>query len=118
MTKPDVTTNDIMEFLQEHMVTKEELQSELSSVKKELRDEMNSMHNGLITEIRGTELKLLDAMDEKLTNLKGDLIVMMRGEDQKLTFLIKKMLERKLLSEQDANEILSLHPFPQSTRSL
>ncbi len=107
MTKPDITTNDIMEFLQEHMVTKEELHSELSSLRNELR-----------SEIRQSELKILDSVDEKLSNLKGDLTVMMRGEDRKLTFLIKKMLERKLLSKEDADEILSLHPFPQSTRSL
>lgn len=53
-------------------------------------------------------------MDDKLANLKGDLTVLMRKEDRKLGALIGLLAQRKIISEADAKQILSLEPFPKS----
>jgi hypothetical protein len=53
-------------------------------------------------------------IDDKLADLKGDLIIMMRKEDRKLGALIGLLAQRKVISEKDAKQILSLEPFPKS----
>jgi hypothetical protein len=90
-----VSTNEIMEFLQDHMVMKEEFESRMNRQK----------------------LEFLDSMDEKLATLKGDLIVLMRGEDKKLSTLIEVLASKQVLSQDEAQSILAMHPFPQMTRS-
>jgi len=74
-----------MEFLQEHMVTKQELKEELKNMvtKQELKEELQKLR-----------LDFLDSLDEKISTLKGDLTVMMRGEDKKLVALMNRKLIR------------------------
>ena len=89
-------------------MTKEELRLELSKMatKDELRSEMNKQ-----------KLELLDAMDDKLANLKGDLTIMMRGEDKKVNRLIALMESKRLLTTEEAGTLLDLLPFPQAQRA-
>ncbi|NQV11765.1 hypothetical protein HQ524_00225 [Candidatus Uhrbacteria bacterium] len=94
----DVSTNEIMEFLNKHMVTKEDHDQGLKEGAGNLRD---------------SELRMLDHMDEKLADLKGDLVVMMRKEDKKLSALIELLEKKHVIDEQEASEILQLQPFPQ-----
>jgi hypothetical protein len=89
----NVTTDEIMDFLLENMVTKEEMDQKLNSL----------------------ELKLNDAMDDKLLNLKGDLINVVRKEDRKLIELVALLKKKKVLSDDDVRELLALEPFPQMT---
>jgi len=105
MEHDEITTNDIMGFLQEHMVTKQELKEELKDMvtKQELRQELNKQ-----------KLDILDSMDEKISTLKGDMTVMMRGEDKKLVALIDLLKNKKVIDEQEAYALTSLHPFPQT----
>jgi hypothetical protein len=53
-------------------------------------------------------------LDDKLIDLKADLTVVMRKEDHKLEALTRLLASKKVISEDDANNILSLEPFPQS----
>ncbi|TAL49899.1 hypothetical protein EPN81_04285 [Patescibacteria group bacterium] len=109
MDKPDATTTDIMEFLQDHMVTKEEFRGEINR--------LDSKINQLDGKINQTKLDILDAMDEKLGSLKGDLIVMMRNEDKKVTMLIEILKQKNVLDKNDVDALSVLQPFPQSIRS-
>lgn len=72
MDDKQVTTNDIMEFLQDHMVMKEEFYSEIGQVRSEI--------NALDVKLNKTKLDLIDAMDEKNALLRGDIVVLMRRE--------------------------------------
>jgi hypothetical protein len=102
MPKGDATTNEIMEFLQEHMVTREEF------------NQLDGKVGGLEQKLNQTKLDILDSIDEKLGNLKGDLIILMRKEDKKVDHLIKLLQEKSILSEEDAVSLLEIRPFPQS----
>ena len=62
-------------------------------------------------------LRLNDAMDEKLGDLKGDLVVLMRKEDKKLTELVNVLKERHIISEEDVKRVLGMEPFPQISLS-
>lgn len=53
-----------------------------------------------------------DYLDEKLGDLKGDLIVTMRKEDAKLRVLIEILRGKSVISEDEEKRILSMEPFP------
>lgn len=55
-----------------------------------------------------------DYLDEKLSDLKGDLSIIVRKEDKKLAELVKVLEERKVLSAADVKRILAMEPFPQT----
>ncbi len=52
-----------------------------------------------------------DYLDEKLMDLRGDLIVMIRKEDNKLLKLVETVENRKLISHQESQIIMSMEPF-------
>lgn len=108
MDAKQVTTNEIMEFLQDHMVLKEEfngLRGEFTG----LRDQVQKLE----VKVNQVKLDLIDAMDEKIGALKGDLVVMMRSEDKKLNSLVHLLAERKVLDDMAVHSILTMQPFPQ-----
>ncbi|MBU0531618.1 MAG: hypothetical protein ABIG32_02295 [Candidatus Uhrbacteria bacterium] len=90
----EVTTNEIMDFLKDNMMTKEEgaTKQDLAKLKHDI----------------------LDSMDEKLADLKGDLTILMRKEDKKVVELINVLKEKEVLSLEEAEKLLALEPFPQS----
>ncbi len=54
-----------------------------------------------------------DYLDDKLGDVKGDLVILMRKEDRKLQSLIDILHKRKVISAQEVKQILSMQPFPQ-----
>lgn len=98
MEKNQTTTDEIMDFLKEHMVTKEEAKNFATK-----------------SDLRAQELRLLDAMDDKLINLKGDLINVIRKEDRKLIELVTILRKRDAINDDDVKQLLALEPFPQSS---
>ncbi|MBI2416179.1 MAG: hypothetical protein HYV33_06000 [Candidatus Kerfeldbacteria bacterium] len=55
-----------------------------------------------------------DYLDDKLADLKGDLTVLIRKEDHKMTALVKLLHHKQILSEQEADQIFAMEPFPQT----
>ena len=60
-----------------------------------------------------TKYYLNDKLDEKLADLRGDLVVLVRKEDVKMKKLIDILKKRNLLNDNEFNEIMSMEPFPQ-----
>lgn len=115
--KQDVTTNQIMEFLQEHMVIREEfegLKREMVT-KGEFKEELSKMvtKDELRQSLNKQKLEILDAIDDKLVNLKGDMIALVRKEDKKVVGLIELSKKKKLITTDEANGLLKMEPFPQ-----
>jgi predicted nuclease with TOPRIM domain len=52
-----------------------------------------------------------DYLDEKMADLRGDLVVLMRKEDTKVGKLIEILKRRKVITEIEEKEILSMEPF-------
>ena len=52
-----------------------------------------------------------DYLDDKLADLRGDLVILMRKEDTKVGKLIEILKRRKVISEDETKEILSMEPF-------
>lgn len=85
-----VTTNEIMDYLKDNMVTNDELGVALNKQK----------------------LEIFDHVDEKLADLKGDLVVLMRKEDRKLITLTELLLNKKILTPAEAKSVFQMEPFP------
>ena len=60
-----------------------------------------------------TKYYLNDKLDEKLADLRGDLVVLLRKEDFKMKKLVDILKKRDLLNDVEFNEIMSMEPFPQ-----
>lgn len=56
---------------------------------------------------------MIDYIAKQNLELKTDLILIMRGEDRKLFSLIELMIEKHLITKDDANRVTKLEPFPQ-----
>ena len=53
-----------------------------------------------------------DYLDEKLADLRGDLVVLMRKEDAKLKTLVEILRKNKIISDQESTQVLAMEPFP------
>lgn len=78
----EVTTNEIMDYLKDSVPTKEDLKD----LRSELRVDLNKQ-----------KLEIIDRVDEKLADLKGDLVILMR----------------KVITASEAKGIFQMEPFPQ-----
>lgn len=67
---------------------------------------------GEVTKIRAT-MVTKDYLDDKLSDLRGDLVVLTRKEDKKLVSLVEILEKKNILSRDDAKFIFSLEPFAQ-----
>ena len=79
----------------------------------EIRSEM-ATKDDLTREIGKLRSDMIDYIAKQNMELRGDLVVLMRGEDRKLFTLVEIMVEKNLLSKTDANRVTKLEPFPQT----
>lgn len=52
-----------------------------------------------------------DYLDEKLTDLRGDLVVLVRKEDTKLNTLVNVLHTKRVLDDRDVGHIQAMEPF-------
>lgn len=100
----------------------EKLESEIFSVKSDvssmksdvssMKSEMSSMRED-IDHIQ-VNMVTKEYLDDKLMDLKSDLVVVMRKEDHKLNALVDILYKKKVLDETDKQHLISLEPFPKS----
>ena len=73
-------------------------------------DERLDKLEGKVDKIEAT-MVTKDYLDEKMADLRGDLVVLMRKEDTKAVKLIEILKRRKVITEIEEKEILSMEPF-------
>lgn len=54
-----------------------------------------------------------DYLDDKMADLRGDLVVLTRKEDTKLRALVDILKEKSVLNIEEAKKILGMEPFAQ-----
>ncbi len=94
---------EVVTFIKDNAVTKEEFKNAVT--KEEFKNAVTK------EEFKNAVTK--DYLDEKLADLRGDLVVMMRKEDNKLKILVGVLAEKKVLDNSDVKRIYSLEPFAQ-----
>ena len=72
---------------------------------------------GDITEMKGdigylkTGMVTKDYLDQKMANLRGELVVLTRKEDAKVKTLTKRLHQEKSLSTKSKDKIMAMEPF-------
>lgn len=88
--------DDILEtvnFIKDNSVTKEEFRKEIAIIK--------------------STMPTKNFVTEKLSDLQGNMVVLMRKEDTKMKTLVEILTEKKVLSNDDKKRIFALEPFPE-----
>jgi len=65
-------------------------------------ERFNKIENTMVTK---------DYLNEKMADLRGDLVVLVRKEDMKLAATLDLLIEKQLISREDAMKVLKLEPF-------
>jgi|SRR3989344_5004521 len=108
------TLDDIYEvvtFIKDNVPTREEVITKEEAVTKE---EFNGLKSE-VDQIKATTVNMVtkDYLDDKLSDLRGDLVVMLRKGDTKLKVLAEMLHDKKVLNRTDVKRIYSLEPFAQ-----
>ena len=76
-------------------------------------DGMNKRFDGLEKRVTNIETAMVtkDYLDDKLSDLRGDLVVMMRKEDKKLVKVVEILRDKGVFDKQDMQKILQTEPF-------
>lgn len=119
MPTPEPTIRDVIEVLQGFS---ERMDQWFDAVEKGL-DRHDGRFNDIDTRFDRLEGRVgaiedsmvtKDYLDEKLHDLRGDLVILVRKEDRKLGALVDALVERHVLDSQTGARILSLEPFAHS----
>ncbi len=91
-----------------------EMKGEIGEMKGEI-GEMKGEIGEMKGEIGNLKMDMLtkDYLDERLFDLRGDIISVIKGEDNKLKELAKILKEKGAISKADFEQVFSLAPFPQ-----
>lgn len=112
MSTQEPTIKDVIEVLQGFS---ERMDQRFDAVEKRL-DRHDERFANLESRVGAIEDTMVtkDYLDEKLTDLRGDIVVLVRKEDRKLGALVDALVERHVLDSQTGARILSLEPFAHS----
>ena len=97
----------------------DEIRSDMDEMKTDIngmKTDMNGMKtdmNGMKADINGIKALMVtkDYLDDKLADLRGDLVILMRKEDTKVTKLIEVLQKKQILNDQEAKDLLGMEPF-------
>ena len=99
----EATNNEILEAINNFSTSIDGKISNMDGKISNMQSEIGWIKSNMTTK---------DFLDEKLSDLRGDLVVLMRKEDTKLLKLVDILKERKLITPEDAMAVLSMEPFP------
>lgn len=104
MNNPEVTNNEILSAVNTFANHVEERFDKIDQRFDRLEGRVGKIEASMVTK---------DYLDEKLADLRGDLVVMMRKEDTKLRSLVEILQEKKVLNEGDVKRLFTMEPFAQ-----
>ena len=93
----------------ENEIPRNEILEAINEFSTKVDDRFNKLE-GEVGEIKST-MVTKDYLDDKLADLRGDLVVLMRKEDTKVGKLIDVLKRRNVISEAETKEILAMEPF-------
>ncbi len=117
VTHSTVSTDEIMQYLKEFMVVKEDLAH--FATKEDLerfatKEDLNSLRSEFKSDLGKLRSDFMDYLDRRLLDLKGDIVVIMKSENRMICDLIALLVSKSLISSTEAHSIIKMQPFPQS----
>ncbi|MBU1167077.1 hypothetical protein KKC60_01560, partial [Patescibacteria group bacterium] len=89
--------HELIRFLQDHMVTKKDLEKTESKV--------GTIESTMVTK---------DFLEEKIADLRGDFVLLSRKGNDKLFCLIEILGQKKVLNKSEITRLEELKPFPKA----
>lgn len=105
MSNQDSTKKELMEAVAGVKQNTEQILEAIGVYSNKTEGRLHKIEANMVTR---------DYLDEKLSDLKGDLSILLRKEDRKLGELVIILKEKKVISSEDVKRILAMEPFPQS----
>ncbi|MBU1178240.1 hypothetical protein KJ903_03385 [Patescibacteria group bacterium] len=68
----------------------------------------------LTVELNKHRLKTQDFIEDKIADLKGELVLLTRGVDNKLFCMVDKLGQKKILGKGDTDKLASMESFPRT----
>lgn len=101
----ETTTNEIMEFLRGHMVTKEDFNGLDSKV-----NSLDEKVNGLSKTVNNLPDK--DFLTDKMADLEGAAVARQRKQDNKTNRILEALEKFEVLPKEEVDRIRAIHVFP------
>ncbi|HLC69661.1 MAG TPA: hypothetical protein VJH75_01290 [Patescibacteria group bacterium] len=98
---------EMVSFIKDNGPTKEDLQA----AEKRLDGRIDKVEARL-TRVE-SQMVTKEYLDEKLSDLRGDLVILVRKEDTKFMKLLEILKKKKVIDEAEAQTIGQMEPFPQ-----
>jgi len=98
----EISNNEILEAIHSFSTEVDKRFNNLEKDVNSLTKDVNYLKSQMVTK---------DYLDDKLIDLKGDLVVLMRKEDAKVKRLVEILTKKNILTEKDAQEIIAMEPF-------
>ena len=98
----ETSKNEILEAVSEFSTNVDKQFQEVKGEIKQIKGEIGSIKASMVTK---------SYLDEKLADLRGDLVVLTRKEDTKMIKLVEILKRRAVITEAEEKEILSMEPF-------
>lgn len=98
----EASKNEILEAINTFSTHIDEQIGGIKSDVSSLKSDIGWIKSNMVTK---------DFLEEKMADLRGDLVVLVRKEDTKLLKLVDILKGRKLISAEEATAVLSMEPF-------
>jgi len=98
----EASKNEILEAINEFSDRVDEKFVKVDERLDKIEGRVGKIEAGMVTK---------DYLDDKLADLRGDLVVLMRKEDTKMIKLVEILKRRAVITEAEEKEILSMEPF-------
>ena len=118
MTNNKTTIHDVLMAVNKFSSLMDKRMDKMDGGMGKLEGRMEKLE-GTVTGMQSTMTTLVtkDYLDKKLADLRGDLVVLIRKEDHKVTSLIDVLHSRKVINSGEAKSLFRLEPFPRLERA-
>jgi len=100
----EATTNDLLEAINAFSGETDKRLDDINKKFEKVGKRLTKIEAVMVTK---------DYLDEKMSDLRGDLTILTRKEDIKVKKLVEILKKRKLISDKEVKEIMAMEPFPQ-----
>lgn len=101
-----LTKKDLVEFTEETLLPAVEriIDERVSKVDTKINT-LDAKVNKLDEKINTTKLDLMDFIEDKISDLRGEIILLLRKEDRRFLHLVKVLHQKQILSKDDIKSI-------------
>lgn len=102
-------TTELLRYIAHNMVTREDLEINNEELSKKIKEEIKGE---IRMEIKASEQRVMDHTTRECAKIRGDLVVLIRKEDEKVDEFVRVVATNDGISSADRLRIERLGPFP------